>query len=165
MTNEQAPSDNLDDWRQRISGLAETVQPLQPLVHVDNFDAFVFTAYAADVADVRKWVANLTGEWAFRGQCDQRWSLETSIDRASKRSIKLPTHDGLDNTSQVLLDPSRNEKNMLEEFRRRAHHFLKSTPADDEILDWLALMQHYGAPTRMLDWTQFPYVATYFLRY
>lgn len=162
MTNEQPVNDTVEAWRARIDRLPETVTSIRPLYHLDNFDAFVLTEHATEIADVRAWVSRLEGTWAFRGQRDAKWSLDPAIDRASLRSVKLPTDDGRDSTDEVLLNPFGNEKNMLEEFRCRAHNFLKSTPADDEILDWLALMQHYGAPTRMLDFTYSPYVAMYF---
>jgi hypothetical protein len=51
---------------------------------------------------------------------------------------------------------------VLLDFQRGAHHYHAATPTPDQIVDWLALMQHYGAPTRLLDWTRSPYVAFYF---
>ena len=51
---------------------------------------------------------------------------------------------------------------MLRQFQRRAHHYCKDLPDFDQKLDWLALMQHYGASTRLLDFSHSFYVAAYF---
>lgn len=47
-------------------------------------------------------------------------------------------------------------------FKRRARQVLSTTPTDGDLLGWLSLMQHYGAPTRLTDWTGSPFVACYF---
>jgi hypothetical protein len=52
------------------------------------------------------------------------------------------------------LMPEENEETLLRDFQRAAHGNYHAIPFD-EIVDWLALMQHYGGPTRMLDWTRF----------
>lgn len=88
--------------------------------------------------------------WAFRGQADAEWPLLSSLSRYFK-------------ANQV--DPrawSGQEERILRIFRRKAHLFLQHVPPDEEVFQWLALMQHHGAPTRLIDLTWSPYVAAFF---
>jgi hypothetical protein len=54
------------------------------------------------------------------------------------------------------------EEVMLREFQRHYDRYsLKATAIRDD-LEWLATMQHYGAPTRLLDWSWSEYIALFF---
>src|SRR4026209_85575 len=87
--------------------------------------------------------------WAFRGQGDAKWPLRSAL---SRHII----------VSKVCRDAwPLQEERIRRIFERKSHLHLTRPPGDDE-LEWLALMQHHGAPTRLLDFTWSPYVAAFF---
>jgi hypothetical protein len=89
-------------------------------------------------------------KWVFRGQQREKWELETSLDRAFARyGIREAgwDHGRIERERRAI------EKAMLRSFIRRAYHYVRHEPSVADHLEWLAIMRHYGAPTRMLDWT------------
>jgi len=54
------------------------------------------------------------------------------------------------------------ETAIIREFRRRAYHYVTDLPELEHYFEWLALMQHHGAPTRLLDCTYSLHVAVHF---
>jgi hypothetical protein len=88
--------------------------------------------------------------WMFRGQVNESSELQHSFERACNRF-------NISGERRINI-----ETNMIREFKRRLHHYTANTPSKYATDEWLALMQHHGAPTRLLDFTYSPYVAAYF---
>lgn len=88
-------------------------------------------------------VHGLRTQLVYRGLTTADRALETSLSRLAKT-------------------PSDVESHLVRNFRKYAHR--DHAPADS-VWNWLALGQHHGLPTRLLDWTFSPLVALHFATY
>lgn len=117
---------------------APTKAPPVPVEHIPRPEVDSWGAFQDEVE------AYLDGRHIFRGVNDVRHQLLPAVGRRGHEGVALR---GL-------------EERLLSRFKREAIPYLHSPPRDE--WQWLALAQHHGTPTRLLDWSESPYVSLYF---
>ncbi|MFM0466791.1 FRG domain-containing protein [Paraburkholderia strydomiana] len=91
----------------------------------------------------------LPNHYVFRGQADSAWGLQSSLERmlgdgwAAERARIFENHS-------------------LDTFQSKYHIYCGAEHRPKSKLSWLSVMQHYGVPTRLIDFTTSPYIALYF---
>ena len=78
----------------------------------------------------------------YRGEDNSTLTLVPSIQRSERRLER--------------------ERFLSNDFYIRAKQTLESPPSRNNYAYWIALMQHYGLPTRILDWSRSPLIAVFF---
>lgn len=110
----------------------------------------------ADFESIATLIGRLTARtgdqsmWVFRGVRDDSWTVQSSLYRRIAGGGEAVTEDVMRGIEEGLIATAR-------KWGIGAH---MAGAADD--LHLLALMQHYGVPTRLLDVTRNPYTALFF---
>lgn len=100
------------------------------------------------------------GQWVFRGQESAEWHLQSTLERDYTAFAKESQRDAAERSRQFFVGESVvDEKFAIENFKRMAAGRLASAGS---LVETLAVMQHYGAKTRLLDFSYSLAVALHF---
>lgn len=91
----------------------------------------------------------LPNHYIFRGHANADWRLQSSLERVIGAGWNAEAANKF-------------EEHSLTEFQSKFHLYDKENIQPASKLAWLSIMQHYGVPTRLVDFTSSPYVALYF---
>lgn len=96
--------------------------------------------------------------YMFRGQSNAEWPIESTFRRVycNRDGFRLPITRAAEAERALRIK----ELNIVVQFQRDAYRYLSHEPCDS--IEWLSIMRHYGAPTRVIDFSESPFVALHF---
>jgi hypothetical protein len=101
------------------------------------------------VEELLKELNGLPNNYIYRGHANAQWRLESSLERVIGAAWSAES-------------ATKFEEYSFDVFKSKFHLYDNENLRPDSKLAWLSIMQHYGVPTRLLDFTESPYVALYF---
>ena len=103
-----------------------------------------------DAKRIGKQLSHPSLSFVFRGQASKNWGLKTSLERTLEKYVE-------DFTWAWSF-----EKEIIQKFKSRAHQYIQSPPQNKDFIEWLSIIQHYGGPTRLLDFSESFYISAFF---
>lgn len=89
-------------------------------------------------------------------------SSEFCLSRGQSNNHKLlPSAYRLDNKGNKRYEP-KSIHTFLEEFKNRATHYFKDSYKLENEIEWIAHAQHFGIPTKLLDFSYSPMISLFF---
>ena len=99
-----------------------------------------------DWRDLVSWLTDTPSGWIYRGLPSYSYAPISRLERILKKE------------SVPLVEWRDRENATLAYFKEQAKNYVVDVPEQNDLLGWLSLMQHYGAPTRLTDWTVSPFI-------
>lgn len=117
---------------------------------MDRHNENVFCEYKVKSWDDCRKLLGSIQNWVFRGQSNSSWNLQTTLERGV-----------IINDVDIRSIPNV-ERKIIRKFQRRASYYMDNIPEQEDLLEWLSIIQHHGGATRLLDFSYSYFIALFF---